>query len=178
MPENDEDTDWLRKSLNEVMASKGWSCEHWARKAQVAPTTLTRFINRQTNHVPTTNTLLKLERAAGRPILGSTAEFEHDEITIKQNEKTKIAGTYLKDLRLKSNMTQRTVCLSMNYDHYGYVSQLEKGATFLPFMDFEPYAELLSEDVIKFTAILMQNYYPEIYDRITSKKGLDYAVHQ
>ena len=48
MPEKDEDTDWLRKSLNEVMTSKGWSCEHWARKAQVAPTTLTRFINRQT----------------------------------------------------------------------------------------------------------------------------------
>ena len=178
MPENDEDTDWLRRCLVEVMNSKGWSCEHWARRAKVAPTTLTRFINKQTNHVPTTNTLLKLERAAGRPILGATAEFEHDSITLEQNKKAQIAGDYLKKLRLKANMTQRAVCLSMNYDHYGYVSQLEKGATFLPFKDYEPYSELLSEDLIKFTTILMQNYYPEIYDRITSKEGLDYAVHK
>ena len=113
-----EDAEWLRNNLNQAMREQGWTCEHWARQAGIAPTTLTRFMNKQTHHVLSTSTLLKLEKAIGRPLLGSVVEehqWEHQE-AVQNNRKV---GIYIKSCREKTGYTQRRLAVELNLQHYG-----------------------------------------------------------
>lgn len=50
------------------MKQREWSAEHWARKAHISGTTITRFINtKDPSRTPSHGTLEKLARAAGVP---------------------------------------------------------------------------------------------------------------
>lgn len=51
---------WLR----ETMAMKGWPAEAWARRAGVAGTNITRFLNGKSSFLPSATTLIKLAAAA------------------------------------------------------------------------------------------------------------------
>lgn len=58
----------LRAWMKDVLAHENWSCEKWARNAGVAPTTITRFHNNQTDRLPSTTTLLKLAACTSTPL--------------------------------------------------------------------------------------------------------------
>ena len=56
----------IRVWMRQVMSEKGVSCEAWAKSAKVSPTTLTRFLNDpESDHIPSTKTLIKLSEKAG-----------------------------------------------------------------------------------------------------------------
>lgn len=175
MPKN-EDSNWLRNQLQNVLASNGWSCEQWARRAGVAPTTLTRFINEQTTHVPSTSTLLKLERAAGRPLLGATAGSAFEEAHLESKARTREAGQYIKSLRERASMSQRQFAQRIGIAHYGFVSQVETGSTYLPASYWPPLCELCNEDIKKFTHFVFARYYPDLYNTLMDVEGQKHAV--
>ncbi len=172
----DEDSNWLRSQLQNVLSSNGWSCEQWAKRAGIAPTTLTRFINKQTAHVPSTSTLLKLERAAGRPLLGATAGSAFEEAHQEAKARTREAGDYIKSLRERVQMSQRQFSIRLNIKHYGFVSQVETGSTYLPAEYWPPLCELCGEDIKKFTHFVFARYYPDLYNTLMDVEGQKHAV--
>ena len=175
---NNEDSEWLRSQLQNVLSANGWTCEQWAKRAGIAPTTLTRFINKQTTHVPSTSTLLKLERAAGRPLLGATSENIFLTNLEKTKAETKQAGAYIRDLRMSTKMSQRAFATALKIKHYGFISQVESGATFLPSEYWPRVCDLCGENITRFTHKLMSHYYPEIYENLTSEEGQKYAINK
>ena len=179
-----EDAEWLRNQLNQAMREQGWTCEHWARQAGVAPTTLTRFINKQTHHVLSTSTLLKLEKAIGKPLLGSVVEehhWEHQE-AVQNNRRV---GLYVKSCREKEGYTQRRLAVELNLQHYGMISQIETGKIRMPFKWIPILTRLISADEIYLTHLVMSSYYPDIYnivsqgnpDRIDPQKEVENEIH-
>lgn len=60
----------LKLWLKSTMKKKKWSAERWAKEANVAGTTITRFLNSDDPHrTPSARTLEKLARAAGVPAM-------------------------------------------------------------------------------------------------------------
>ena len=59
----------LRAWMEDVMAHRQWSAEHWAREAGIAGTTITRFFKDPERAIPATKTLWKMQWAAGIPII-------------------------------------------------------------------------------------------------------------
>ncbi len=170
-----EDREWLGSSLEQIMNQNGWSCESWARRAGISPTTLTRFINKQTDHVPSTSTLLKLEQAAGRPLLGSTVQSEFIESNAALKERVIKAGDYIKAIRENAGFTQRQLAQKLDFPHYGMISQIETGAAILSSRYWKILSEITGADIVELTHILTESYYPEIYGILISssdwKKG-------
>ena len=164
MTVKNEDKEWLRNSLEQIMRQNGWSCESWARKAGISPTTLTRFINKQTNHVPSTSTLLKLEQAAGKPLLGTTLQSEFMDTNAAHKERLLKAGNYMKKIREEAGFTQRQLATKLRFNHYGIISQIETGATILSSQYWKELCEITGSDIIELTHILTNAYYPEIYE--------------
>lgn len=161
-----EDAEWLRNNLNQAMREQGWTCEHWARQAGVAPTTLTRFINRQTHHVLSTSTLLKLEKAIGRPLLGSVVEehqWEH-QVHVESNAQV---GDYIRSCRQKKGYTQRRLASELNLQHYGMISQIETGKIRMPFKWIPLLTHLVNADESYLAHLVMSSYYPDIYNIIS-----------
>jgi len=161
-----EDAEWLRNNLKSAMAEQGWSCEHWARQAGIAATTLTRFMNHQTHHVLSTSTLLKLEKAIGKPLLGSVVEehqFEH-QVAVESNRQV---GDYIKICRQRKGYTQRRLAKELNLQHYGMISQIETGKIRMPFKWIPILTRLIDTDEIHLTHLIMSSYYPDIYSIIS-----------
>ena len=73
-PARDELRTWLRR----VLAERGWTAEQWARHADLAPTTLTRFLNKEGHWILSFKTVRKLADAAGVALPGS---FDDDGVT-------------------------------------------------------------------------------------------------
>ena len=58
---------WMR----EVMQTKGWTANEWARKAGTSPTNITRFLAPTSTIIPSSSTIAKLSRVAGsQPRMG------------------------------------------------------------------------------------------------------------
>ena len=58
---------WMR----EVMQTKGWTANEWARKAGTSPTNITRFLAPTSTIIPSSSTISKLSRVAGsQPRMG------------------------------------------------------------------------------------------------------------
>jgi Helix-turn-helix. len=76
------EADTLRRWIERILAAHGLSAGAAAKKAELAPTTLTRFLNGQTTALPSTTTILKLSKTfnAVPPALGgnggSGGEFQ------------------------------------------------------------------------------------------------------
>lgn len=169
-----EDAEWLRNNLSRAMQEQGWTCEHWARQAGVAATTLTRFMNKQTHHVLSTSTLLKLEKAIGRPLLGSVVDehqWEH-QVAVTSNKQV---GDYIRWCREKKGYTQRRLAKELNLQHYGMISQIETGKIRMPFKWLSLLTNIIDTDEVKLTHLVMSSYYPEVYD-IVSKGNPDRIV--
>ncbi len=57
---------WLRR----VLADKGWSAEHWAKRAGIAATTITRFLSKDDDApLLSSRTISKLEDASNTSLL-------------------------------------------------------------------------------------------------------------
>jgi SOS-response transcriptional repressor LexA len=70
--ESDMARNSVRVWMRQVLAENGWSAAEWARRAGIAPTTLTRILDPVSNQVPSTETVTRLSRVAGsQPNLGS-----------------------------------------------------------------------------------------------------------
>lgn len=55
----------VRQWMDDVMRKTGWAPERWARQANIAPTTITRFLNSENyTYLPSYRTLTKLAGAA------------------------------------------------------------------------------------------------------------------
>jgi hypothetical protein len=60
----------LKAWFRDVMKQRAWTAERWAREAQIAPTTITRFLNTDDpSRTPSSRTLERLARAAGVPAM-------------------------------------------------------------------------------------------------------------
>lgn len=61
------DTELIRHWIERLLTDHHVTASAAARRAGVAPTTLTRFLSRQVDHVPSSRTLIKLSRAFNAP---------------------------------------------------------------------------------------------------------------
>jgi hypothetical protein len=65
----------LKDWLISIMKEKNWSAERWAREADISGTTITRFLNSDDpSRTPRYNTVMKLARAAGVPVMQEKPE--------------------------------------------------------------------------------------------------------
>lgn len=75
----------------------------------------------------------------------------------------KEAGKWLKDLRLKANLTQRDLAEKVGLDYYTFISQLEVGRGRIPPDRYEMWAQALGLNSADFVKQLMRYYDPETY---------------
>ena len=73
------------------------------------------------------------------------------------------AGKWLKDLRLKRNLTQRELAGMVGVEYYTFVSQLEVGRGRIPPDRYELWAKALGLDAAEFVKHLMRYYDPQTY---------------
>ena len=73
------------------------------------------------------------------------------------------AGKWLKELRVKSNLTQRELADKVGVEYYTFISQLEVGRGRIPPDRYERWAEALGIDPALFVKQLLRFYDPETY---------------
>ena len=64
----DPDQAAARRFVSEILRITGWSATGLARKAHLAPSTLTRFLNNEVGHTLSSRTISKLRQAAATEI--------------------------------------------------------------------------------------------------------------
>ena len=81
----DEPNELIRQWMLDTIREKDISAEQWARKAGVAPTTITQFLKEGHGYLPSTTTMIKLAKA-----VGSTITFTSP----TENKGTKLVPVY------------------------------------------------------------------------------------
>jgi transcriptional regulator with XRE-family HTH domain len=75
----------------------------------------------------------------------------------------KKAGTWLKKLRERAELTQRDLATRVGWEYYTFVSQIEAGKGRVPPQMYEAYADTLGVDVQDFTKKMLMFYDPFTY---------------
>jgi len=73
------------------------------------------------------------------------------------------AGRWLKELRVRQNLTQRELADLVGVEYYTFVSQLEVGRGRIPPDRYEMWAKALGMEPADFVKQLMRFYDPETY---------------
>ena len=80
------------------------------------------------------------------------------------------AGKWLKELRIKRDLTQRDLAELVGVEYYTFVSQLEVGRGRIPPDRYEPWALALGLDPADFVKQLMRYYDPQTYRILFGKE--------
>jgi transcriptional regulator with XRE-family HTH domain len=75
----------------------------------------------------------------------------------------KLAGTWLKGLRIESGLTQQELARRLRFRYYTFISQVENGFTRVPTDKMEQWAIELGIDPTRFARQLLSFYEPELY---------------
>ena len=73
------------------------------------------------------------------------------------------AGKWLKELRIKRNLTQRELADMVGIEYYTFISQLEVGRGRIPPDRYELWAKALGVNAAEFVKQLMRYYDPQTY---------------
>lgn len=87
------------------------------------------------------------------------------------SELRKLAGQYLKELRLSAGLSQRDVAVALEAPYYTIVSQIEAGRTRLPTSKISSVARLFDLEPHDLAKRLMQFYDPHLWEIVWGPGG-------
>lgn len=121
--------------MERIMQERKWTCQEWARRADTAPSNLTRFLASNDGFMLSTSTLLKLVDAAGVPpdIFGVNTKISNSVPVITRSNLIRV----LKALKPEAKSTgakmsdPHAIVLGLSATSYSseYVSALRGSAT-------------------------------------------------
>jgi transcriptional regulator with XRE-family HTH domain len=82
---------------------------------------------------------------------------------VEAKQLRKQAGSWLKELRTKSGLSQIQLAEILGFKYYTFISQVENGFGRVPTETMEAWARALGADPSQFARKLLSHYEPELY---------------
>jgi len=103
----------------------------------------------------------RLEKQAGSCVSGATMQVAKPEPQSKRLRKQ--AGTWLKELRGRVDLSQIELARILGFKYYTFISQVENGFGRVPTESMEAWARALGVDPSDFARELLAYYDPELH---------------
>jgi hypothetical protein len=75
----------------------------------------------------------------------------------------RIVGAYVSELRLKAQISQRTLGRRLGYEYHNFIGSVEKGRSKIPLDSLASWGEALEVDGTTFARKVLSIYEPDLY---------------